>query len=103
MNMLSYRQFIEEQRKAGKLSSILATLALAIHGGKQLYHNITDPNHIQRHWNHVYNPSLETHLSPEELANSLQNLHPHEVVVKPKVKKPKEEENENIETPTRRP
>jgi len=98
MNMLSYRQFIEEQRKAGKLSSILATLALAIHGGKQLYHNITDPNHIQRHWNHVYNPSLETHVTPEEIANFFKDRHAHEVK-----NKKQEEENENIETPTRRP
>ena len=103
--MLSYSQFIEEQRKAGKLSSFLATLALAVHGGIQAYRQATDPGYIARHVNRIYNPSLETHVGPEELANYLENLHP---VVKPKPKaktkaKPRQEEktqNENTETPT---
>lgn len=96
--MLSYRQFIEEQRKAGRLSSILATLALAIHGGKQLHHEITDPGHIQKHYNQIYSPSLETHVGPEEIANFFKDRHAHEVK-----NKKQEEENENTETPTRRP
>ena len=104
--MLSYRQFLEEQKRKGNFSSLVALAALLVHGGKQAYKEVTDPGHglnLQKHWNGIYNPSLETHLSPEELANYLQNLHPHEVVVYPKVKKPKKEENENTKIPTRRP
>jgi len=102
--MLSYSQFIEEeQRKRGNVSGAVAAIALAGHMGIQAYRQATDPGYIARHWNDIYNPSLETHLGAKELANYLQNLHPHEVVVKPKAKPEQEKENEKPKTPTRRP
>lgn len=101
--MLSYSQFIEEQRKRGNVSGALAAIALAGHMGLQVAHEIIDPGRIRRRWNDIYNPSLETHLGAKELANYLQNLHPHEVVVKPKAKPEQEKENEKPKTPTRRP
>ena len=102
--MLSYSQFIEEeQRKRGNVSGAVAAIALAVHGGIQAYRQATDPGYISRHVNRIYNPSLETHVGPEELANYLQNLHPHEVVVEPEAKPEQEKENENPKTPTRRP
>ena len=103
--MLSYSQFIEEERKRGNVSGALATIALLGHMGIQGYRHATDPGYIERIVNQIYNPSSGTHVGPEETANYLENLHP---VVKPKPKaktkaKPRQEEktqNENTETPT---
>lgn len=86
--MKTFSEFLIERRKAGKLSGILATLALLVHGGKEAAKEITDPGHLR---------DLSSH--PHYL--NLTGTHPHNAgnILTPN-KKENEEENDES---TRRP
>lgn len=92
--MKTFSEFLIERRKAGKLSGILATLALLVHGGKEAYKEITNPGHLRR----------DISSNPHYL--KLTGIHPHGAggIITPNSKeeeeKNKEEENVNS---TRRP
>lgn len=90
--MKTFSEFLIERRKAGNLSGILATLALLVHGGKEAYQEVTNPEDLS---------------NPHYL--KLTGIHAHgagEIITpnsKKKEKNKEENEEEENDRSTRRP